>query len=57
MERLNWLADVSARGLEQSAGMMINYVYRLTEIESNHEAYSTVEGPRTSSSLRALARL
>jgi malonyl-CoA decarboxylase len=56
MERLNWLADVSPRGLEQSAGMMINYVYRLAEIESNHEAYSTAGGPRTSSALRALGR-
>jgi malonyl-CoA decarboxylase len=40
MERLNWLADISEKGLAQSAGMMINYHYRLEEIESNHEAYS-----------------
>ena len=40
MERLNWLADISEKGLAQSAGMMINYHYRLEEIEANHEAYT-----------------
>ncbi len=40
MERLNWLADLSAKGLQQSAGMMINYLYRQAEIEGNHEAYT-----------------
>jgi malonyl-CoA decarboxylase len=39
MERLNWRADVSQKGLSQSAGMMINYRYRAREIEENHEAY------------------
>jgi malonyl-CoA decarboxylase len=38
-ERLNWLADVSPRGLKNCAGMMVNYVYHLNEIEQNHEAY------------------
>jgi len=40
VERLNWLADVSPKGLAQSAGLMVNYAYRLSEIEANHEAYS-----------------
>ena len=40
MERLNWLADTSDNGLRQSAGMMINYRYKLAEIEANHEAYT-----------------
>lgn len=40
MERLNWLADRSQNGLTQSAGMMINYLYKLSEIDANHEAYS-----------------
>ncbi|HZB91125.1 MAG TPA: malonyl-CoA decarboxylase [Stellaceae bacterium] len=54
MERLNWLADLSPKGLQQSAGIMINYLYRLAEIESNHEAYSG-EGQVAASS--ALTRL
>ncbi len=40
MERLNWAADLSENGLRQSAGLMINYLYRLPEIDENHEAYS-----------------
>lgn len=40
VERLNWLADKSPRGLRQSAGIMVNYRYKLEEIEANHEAYT-----------------
>ena len=40
VERLNWLADVSAQGLSQSAGMMVNYLYNLSKIEANHERYT-----------------
>jgi malonyl-CoA decarboxylase len=39
LERINWLADTSANGLGQSAGIMVNYLYRLADIEKNHEAY------------------
>ena len=38
-ERLNWLADTSPRGLRNCAGMMVNYVYNLDQIEDNHELY------------------
>jgi malonyl-CoA decarboxylase len=40
MERLNWLADTSAAGMYRSLGMMVNYLYRLNDIERNHEAYA-----------------
>ena len=40
VERLNWLADTSERGLAQSAGLMVNYRYQLAEVEKNHEAYT-----------------
>ena len=39
VERLNWMADTSKKGLKQSAGLMVNYLYRLDQIEANHEAY------------------
>lgn len=39
VERLNWRADLSEKGLHQSFGMMLNYLYRLPDIEANHEAY------------------
>jgi malonyl-CoA decarboxylase len=41
IERINWLADSSERGMSQSAGMMVNYLYALDQIEDNHEAYVT----------------
>src|SRR3990172_555077 len=40
LERSNWLADTSPRGIKQSAGMMVNYLYKLDDIEDNHEAYA-----------------
>jgi malonyl-CoA decarboxylase len=39
LERVNWAADSSARGLVNSAGIMVNYLYELDEVERNHEAY------------------
>ena len=56
VERLNWLADVSVKGLQQSAGIMVNYLYRLGEIEANHEAYRGEGRVAASSALRNLAR-
>jgi len=40
LERLNWLGDTSATGMRRSAGFMVNYVYRLDDVERNHEAYA-----------------
>lgn len=39
IERLCWLGDTSDKGLKQSAGLMVNYLYRLPDIEENHESY------------------
>jgi malonyl-CoA decarboxylase len=39
LERINWLADVSRKGLRESLGMMVNYLYVPKEIESNHEKF------------------
>ena len=41
LHRFNWLADLSPRGLSQSYGIMLNYLYDLKTIDSNHEAYRT----------------
>ncbi|HYG87557.1 MAG TPA: malonyl-CoA decarboxylase [Azospirillum sp.] len=54
MERLNWMADRSEKGLAQSCGMMINYRYRLSEVEANHEAYTGEGKVNASSSLRGV---
>lgn len=40
VERLNWLADTSGNGLRQSYAMMVNYRYKLGDVDDNHEAYS-----------------
>ncbi len=39
LERINWRADCSEKGIRESASMMVNYVYDLGKIESQHEAY------------------
>jgi malonyl-CoA decarboxylase len=56
VERLNWLADLSPKGLQQSAGIMVNYLYRLAEVEGNHEAYTGEARVAASSTVKALAR-
>lgn len=40
IERINWAADLSEKGIGQSAGIMVNYVYQLAQIEKNHENYT-----------------
>ena len=37
--RINWAADLSKKGLRQSAGLMVNYLYDLDKIEDNHERF------------------
>jgi len=39
MERLNTAGDLSDKGLRQSLGWMVNYVYDLKTIERNHEKF------------------
>jgi malonyl-CoA decarboxylase len=39
LERINWLGDLSAKGLRESGSIMVNYLYDLDEIEANHEAF------------------
>jgi malonyl-CoA decarboxylase len=56
LERINWRADTSAKGLAQSAGLMVNYLYRLDDIEDNHEAYSDRGEVRVSPAVRAILK-
>ena len=37
LHRLHWGADLTPNGKEQSAGIMVNYLYNLSKIEINHE--------------------
>lgn len=56
IERLNWLGDVSPKGIAQSFGLMVNYLYRPDEIEANHETYRGEGGVAAAAALRSLAR-
>jgi malonyl-CoA decarboxylase len=54
LERLNWLADTSSRGLRESAGMMANYLYQPDRIDGNQEAYATEAAIDASPSITSL---
>jgi malonyl-CoA decarboxylase len=56
LERVNWLGDRSARAMRESAGLMVNYLYDLDEIEKNHEAYANHGEIAASSALRRLLK-
>jgi malonyl-CoA decarboxylase len=56
MERLNWLADTSKAGMARSAGLMVNYAYRLKDVERNHETYAKQHLVVASPGLALLAR-
>ncbi|HAS50218.1 MAG TPA: malonyl-CoA decarboxylase, partial [Gammaproteobacteria bacterium] len=56
IERLNWLGDTSDKGVAQSTGLMVNYLYKLNDIEANHEAYRGEGKVMTSSTIRALLK-
>jgi malonyl-CoA decarboxylase len=56
VERINWRGDVSEKGLRESAGLMVNYLYDPGRIEDYHEEY-VGEGRRpAATSIRRLAR-
>lgn len=40
VERLNWMGDRSEHGLIQSAGIMVNYIYRLDRLEEYSRLYA-----------------
>jgi malonyl-CoA decarboxylase len=56
VERLNWLGDASAKGLRQSAGIMVNYRYETAEIEHNHERFEATREVAASSAVEKLVR-
>jgi malonyl-CoA decarboxylase len=55
LERLNWMGDTSAAGLARSLGFTVNYVYRLADVERNHEAYAKTHAVAASNEFRHLA--
>jgi len=56
LEQLNPLGDLSEKGLAQSHGLMVNYLYDVDEIEKNHEAYAENRTIVTVGGIRKRAR-
>ncbi len=56
IERVNWMGDLSEKGMAESAGLMVNYLYRLDEIARNHERFVTQGRIAASSDIRGFAK-
>jgi malonyl-CoA decarboxylase len=56
IERINWLGDISGKGMQESCGLMVNYLYQLKEIEKNIEAYATSKEIAAATQVRNLLR-
>jgi malonyl-CoA decarboxylase len=56
LDQIHVGADQSEAGKQRSFGMMVNYVYKLADIEKNHEAYFADGKVATSALVRKLAQ-
>ncbi|MEM9140045.1 MAG: malonyl-CoA decarboxylase [Pseudomonadota bacterium] len=55
LHAIHWRADTSEKGYAQSAGIMVNYLYKLDKIEANHEVYTADGTIVAARSVRQLA--
>lgn len=53
IEHIHWLADISKKGIQQSAGIMLNYHYRPDKIALNHENYMSTGSIHASSDAKS----
>lgn len=56
LERIDWLGDTSPKGLRESAGLMVNYLYRLDDIEKNHEAFANLNQVAASGAVKKMLK-
>jgi malonyl-CoA decarboxylase len=56
IERINPGGDASAKGMQQSFGVMVNYLYDLDQLETNVESFAREGAIATSAAIRRLAR-
>ncbi len=56
LERINPLADGSPKGMQQSLGIMVNYLYDLDDLEHNVESFAREGAIAMSAAVRRLAR-
>src|SRR2546422_6409198 len=56
LERINWLGDTSDKGLHESAGLLVNYLYDRKAVARNHEVYVNDNDIVHSSAIEQLVR-
>jgi len=56
LERINLFADASPKALKQSAGMMVNYLYELNEVEKRHEDYARHQTIHAADSIKQILK-
>jgi len=56
LEQINWPGDRSIKAQKQAASLMVNYLYKLGDIEKNHEAYAKQNKIVASKKVRGLAK-
>jgi malonyl-CoA decarboxylase len=56
LERINAFSDMSVHGVSTSYGVMVNYLYDMKDVESNHEAFVSNGKVMLSDALRARIR-
>ena len=54
LEAIHFGADTSAKGLRESASVMVNYRYDLKKVEENHESYAHQQRVTASRAVRGL---
>ena len=56
LERINLNADLSSKGLMQSKGVMVNYLYNLDTLEENHELFFKTKEVKQSDAIKSLRK-
>ena len=56
LERVNLNSDLSSKGINQSKGMMVNYLYDLDTLEKNHELFFKVKRVKQSDGIKKLSK-
>ena len=56
LERINLNADLSSKGLMQSKGVMVNYLYNLDTLEENHELFFKTKEVKQSEAIKSLRK-
>lgn len=56
LERINLNADLSVKGINQSKGIMVNYLYDLDTLEENHELFFQTKEVKQSENIKSLKK-